>query len=279
MADLTGDGLPEFVTHGATGFRVLVNRRTEVNRPPIVTAPDRTLEFHEVIPDPMGDFDCPFLRAEAADPDQHAVSFEWRDGAGAVVSTESYVHICEKTAGQYARQLTARDGRGGVVTRTVTLTIRPGKEIVVYAVNLTGDDDVWQTGTWTQVADSSGPGGFRAFDPNRGAPKTTAPASSPVSAVRIRFTPDPNQVYKLWVSLKAVGNYWGNDSVWVQFSGATNATGAPVYRMGTTSGLAINLRSVRGVACPGGAGRTTAGARPAGTASRCGFPTPAARTS
>ena len=159
------------------------------------------------------------------------------------------MRICEKTAGQYARQLTVRDGRGGVVTRTATLTIRPGKEIVVYAVNLTGDDDVWRTGTWTQVADSTGAGGFRAFDPNRSAPKTAAPASSPVSAVRIRFTPDPNQVYKLSVHLKAEGNYWGNDSVWVRIS-----RGRPTLRAHRSTASAPRpawqsiLRNVRGVA-------------------------------
>jgi hypothetical protein len=153
---------------------------------------------------------------------------------------------CTTTPGTYPFLLTVRDGRGGVVTRTVTLTILPGKEVVVYAVDLTGDDDVWHTGSWTQVSDPSGAGGFRAFDPDRGAPKGTAPAAGPASAIRIKFTPDPTQTYKLWVRLKAERNAWSNDSVWVQFSGSTDSSGRAVYRMGTTSGLAVNLEECSG---------------------------------
>jgi hypothetical protein len=243
VADVTLDGLPDLLTHAASAVRVLVNERNEINHSPVLTAADRTLEYHEVIVDPLGEFDCPALFAEAVDPDQHAVTYEWRDGSGALIATSPDAHLCTTVPGTYAAVVTVRDGRGATESRRVTLTIRPGKEIVVYAVNLTGDDDVWQSGEWTQVADPTGVGGFRAATADRGAAKVTAPAVNPASAVLIRFTPDPAQTYKLWVRLKAERNSYWNDSVWVQFSGATDAGGMPVYRIGTISALAINLEA------------------------------------
>jgi hypothetical protein len=47
-------------------------------------------------------------------------------------------------------------------------------------------------------------------------------------------------------ALRADGNHWENDSVYVQFDGAVDADGKPVYEIGTTSALAINLEE-----CPG----------------------------
>lgn len=73
----------------------------------------------------------------------------------------------------------------------------------------------------------------------------------PASFVVVDFLADPARAYKLWLRLKADGNYWGNDSVWVQFSGATNATGTPVYRTGTISGLAVNLGECLGCGVSG----------------------------
>jgi len=246
LGDITGDGLPDIVTEGLGGLRVLTSRRSSVNHRPVIVASDRTLEYHQLIPDPITPNDCAFLSAEASDPDQHAVTFEWRDSAGAVASTEHRMFFCTTTAGTYTGRLTVRDGRGGATTRTLTLTIRPGKEVVVYAVAVTSDDDVWLTGEWTQVADATGVGGYRAFAPDRRAAKSSAPDANPASAIRIRFTPDPTQTYKLWLRLKAQGNSYSNDSVWVQFSGATDAAGTPVYRIGTTSGLAVNLEECSG---------------------------------
>jgi len=45
----------------------------------------------------------------------------------------------------------------------------------------------------------------------------------------------------VWLRGKAAKDYWGNDSVYVQFSGTVDATGAPVYRIGTTSGAAVTI--------------------------------------
>lgn len=68
-----------------------------------------------------------------------------------------------------------------------------------------------------------------------------APAPSPGSYVDLSFVADATRTYKLWLRLKADSNGWANDSVWVQFSGATDPAGNPDYRIGTTSGLAVNL--------------------------------------
>ena len=45
----------------------------------------------------------------------------------------------------------------------------------------------------------------------------------------------------VYTRLKAEGDYWGNDSVYIQFSGATDSAGNAAYRIGTASALAINL--------------------------------------
>jgi hypothetical protein len=52
-----------------------------------------------------------------------------------------------------------------------------------------------------------------------GAPKLNAPLAHPVNHIEVSFLADPTQEYKLWIRLKAERNFWGNDSVWVQFSG------------------------------------------------------------
>ena len=52
------------------------------------------------------------------------------------------------------------------------------------------------------------------------------------------FVADPGQTYKLWIRLKADGNSWSNDSVWVQFSGAVDTAGNAVYRNGDAETMA-----------------------------------------
>jgi endonuclease/exonuclease/phosphatase family metal-dependent hydrolase len=47
--------------------------------------------------------------------------------------------------------------------------------------------------------------------------------------------------YHLWVRGKALNDYWGNDSVFVQFSGSVDSNQAAIYRIGTTSGATVNI--------------------------------------
>lgn len=100
---------------------------------------------------------------------------------------------------------------------------------------------------WRPIADSTAAGGIRAYDPNLGRPKVAAPV--PIvgtSTVTLPFRADPRLSYKLWIRLKADGNSWTNDSVWVQFLGATDEAGNPKYSMDSTSGLAVNLEECSG---------------------------------
>jgi hypothetical protein len=106
-------------------------------------------------------------------------------------------------------------------------------------------------GNWQIVEDTTAAGGYRLWNPNQGAPKVTSPLASPVDYVDLWFTPDPTLEYKMWIRGKAENDNWANDSVFVQFSDAVDAAGKPVYRIGTASGLAVNLEECSGCGISG----------------------------
>ena len=94
------------------------------------------------------------------------------------------------------------------------------------------------------------------------------PAGEQCDAALLRRS-DPD--YKLWIRLKADANYWGNDSVWVQFSGATDLAGTPRSKSEPILRLRSISRSAWVAASPGGAGKTTGGVRSTRTACCCAF--------
>jgi hypothetical protein len=63
---------------------------------------------------------------------------------------------------------------------------------------------------------------------------------------------------------KADNNFWGNDSVWVQFSDAVDSTGRSVMRIDTASGTSVSIEqgSNAGVAGWGWADNAYGGAAP-----------------
>ena len=51
--------------------------------------------------------------------------------------------------------------------------------------------------------------------------------------------------------MKAENDNWANDSVFVQFTGAKDANGNPVYALGSTSALVVNLEECSGCGVSG----------------------------
>jgi hypothetical protein len=106
-------------------------------------------------------------------------------------------------------------------------------------------------GDWIRSADATAAGGAALVNPDRGAPKITSPLSAPASYVDVVFQAQRGIRYHLWVRLRASGNAAGNDSVYVQFSGAVDGGGSPLYRIGTTNGAAVILQDFTGAPISG----------------------------
>ena len=63
-----------------------------------------------------------------------------------------------------------------------------------------------------------------------------APARvAPQHYVDVTFDAEAGAAYHLWIRMRAQNDYFGNDSIHVQFSDAVDAGGAPIYRIGSSS--------------------------------------------
>jgi hypothetical protein len=55
-----------------------------------------------------------------------------------------------------------------------------------------------------------------------------------------------NANYRIWIRGKAQSDFWGNDSVLVQFSDSQDASGAAIWRIATNSATEVNLEDCSG---------------------------------
>jgi endonuclease/exonuclease/phosphatase family metal-dependent hydrolase len=95
---------------------------------------------------------------------------------------------------------------------------------------------------WEKVPDSSAAGGILIRSIENGQSKRLASAiDTPSSHFEMTFNAVAGVNYHIWVRGRAVSDLWTNDSIWVQFSGSMNTAGAPAYRIGTESGIEVNL--------------------------------------
>jgi len=243
VTDYDSDGLPDMLFAQTVGFTVLLNRRGGINRPPTADAgPDVTLAFVDFLDG------NPSLAASGSDPDLHELRYEWRDSAGRVVSAEpTYFPRLSPLSGVHTLTVTADDGRGGRSSDSMVLTVTPYEEVVLHI-----DRFFFPLhGAWRREDDASAASGVLIRHPDAAAPKVTTPAADPPHYVDYLVLADSTQVYKLWMRLRADRNYWGNDSVYVQFEGAVDAAGTPVYQIGTSSALAVNLEECSGCGISG----------------------------
>jgi glucose/arabinose dehydrogenase len=114
-------------------------------------------------------------------------------------------------------------------------------DIVLYAADVSAS-----AGAWHPVADSTAAAQLRMHHPDAGAAKLAAPLANPANYFELTFTPVAGRPYRIWIRGKADRDFYGNDSVYVQFSGSITSAGAPVYRIGTTSATAYVLEDCSG---------------------------------
>jgi hypothetical protein len=239
VADYNRDGLPDMLFTRYNGYSGMINTRRTVNRPPTVDAgPDRELPY-DFAAASEEDYE---LWAIGKDPDSHALTYEWRNEKGEIVSHDQYLAIGTMPHGPHRFTVTAYDGRGGSASDDVVITIVPQKEIVLHMWSAYAQGSTWRVNSDdTTAADS-----VSIYDPDRGAPKAAQPLAAPANYVDISVFADPTQTYKLWIRGKAQNNSWSNDSAFLQFTGAVDPNGNAAWQIGTTSALVFNLEECSG---------------------------------
>jgi endonuclease/exonuclease/phosphatase family metal-dependent hydrolase len=106
-------------------------------------------------------------------------------------------------------------------------------------------------GKWAVESDSSAMGSQVVRHPDGGMAKIKTAYASPAHHFEMTFQAKAGTAYRLWVHGKAQSNYWGNDSVFVQFSGSVMSSGSATYRIGTTSAAEVNLEECSGCGLSG----------------------------
>ena len=122
-----------------------------------------------------------------------------------------------------------------VASAGVTIDV-VGRNIVLYAA-----DAAVIKGTWTVVGDATAAGGRRIANPDAAAAKLTAALASPQNYFELTFHAEAGVAYHLWMRGKAEKNSWANDSVYVQFAGSVDASGAAINRIGSAAGAAVSI--------------------------------------
>ena len=118
-------------------------------------------------------------------------------------------------------------------------------EVVLYGASFS------RVGNWVVRPDDTAAGGSRLWNPNANAPKVTTPLATPTDYTEATFNAEAGKPYRLWLRMKAESDYWGNDSVWVQFSGSVNEAGTAINRLGTSNGTWVSLEECSGCAIDG----------------------------
>jgi hypothetical protein len=114
-------------------------------------------------------------------------------------------------------------------------------DVVLYA-----SDATIAGAAWTLAPDSSAAGGARLWNPDAGAAKLTSASPAPASYVELTFAAVAGTPYRLWIRARAENDAYTNDSMFVQFSGAVDASGNPAFRIGSTAAAEYTLEDCKG---------------------------------
>ena len=109
-------------------------------------------------------------------------------------------------------------------------------DVVIYAADVSSIH-----GTWSKVSDPTAAGGVKLSNPDNAVAALAAPLPNPANYFDVSFPAVGGTRYRVWLRIHAIGDSKWNDSVFAQFSDSVDNTGNPIYRIGTTTGLMVNL--------------------------------------
>lgn len=110
-------------------------------------------------------------------------------------------------------------------------------EIVIYAADVAASNI---HGNWAKAGDTTAAAGVRIGSVDLGGATVSAPLAAPADYFDVTFQAQAAVRYRLWMRIDAAADSKWNDSFYVQFSGAVNSAGTPIYRVGTTQSLNVN---------------------------------------
>lgn len=137
------------------------------------------------------------------------------------------------------------------VLMTVSLVALPARPAFAADIVLYASDVTFMTGGASRVSSTTGAGGQLITTPDNGFATLNAPLASPSQYLEASFQADAAQTYHVWLRLRATANSKWNESVWVQFTNALTVVGAVQWRIGSTSGLLVNLERCSGCGVSG----------------------------
>jgi hypothetical protein len=111
-----------------------------------------------------------------------------------------------------------------------------GDDIVLTASQIQG-----LHGRWQAVPDASAAGGTAIENADRAEAKVATALTSPANYIEATFHAAAGVPYRLWIRMRAAGDSYTNDSIYVQFSGSVSQAGSPVTRIGSSDALGVIL--------------------------------------
>ena len=131
---------------------------------------------------------------------------------------------------------------GGLVYATAAADRLASGDIVLYAADATA-----RAGAWQQCSRCDRSRRVASWShPDAGAAQAQCAARQPRELFRAHVQRGGRTGYRLWIRGKAASNSWANDSLFIQFSGSATSSGAPTWRIGTTSAAEYNLEDCGG---------------------------------
>jgi hypothetical protein len=101
-------------------------------------------------------------------------------------------------------------------------------------------------GAWVTAPRAGAASGTVARHPDAGGAKVSRMPVPAVDYFELAFDAEAGRAYRLWIRGIADRDYWGNDSVHVQFSDSVDASGTARWRIGSGTSTEVNLEDCSG---------------------------------